>query len=522
MRIHFVSRIFLMLLLLGAVSACAPPQIAPQAERTIPSQAAPAASSTGLPIPKSIETMATVRPAAFAGTWYPGDPDDIRSTVDNFLAATKLIDGAPVALIVPHAGYAYSGQVAAAGFKQLAQGTYDVAVIIGADHAEPISDPIAVYPDGGFETPLGVVPVDTDLAQALIAADSRIKADPAAHAGEHVVEIELPFLQRVCPGCRIVPVLIGTDDPATVAALGDTLAKVLPGRRAVMIASSDLSHYPAYADAVTVDRDTLNAIETGDPAAVRSTIASSMARGTGGLATCACGESAVLAVMQAAKQLGADTVSVLRYANSGDVAGADRNQVVGYGAVMFWRSELPQLSAEQRTALLAAARAAIAEHLKTDQIPEASVSDPILNRPAGAFVTLTEKGELRGCIGHMTADAPLVRTIQEMAVAAAESDPRFPSLTPEELDKVKLEISILSPVHSVTDLNAIRVGADGLMIVKYGARGVFLPQVPVQEGWDRDAYLENLCLKAGLERGCWKENASLYSFTAIVFGENEP
>ena len=155
------------------------------------------------------------------------------------------IDGAPVALIVPHAGYTYSGQVAAAEFKQLAQGTYDVAVIIGADHAEPISDPIAVYPEGGFETPLGVVPVDADLAHALIAADPRIKADPAAHVGEHVIEIELPFLQRVCPGCRIVPVLIGTDDPAAVEALGNALAKVLPGRRAVMIASSDLSHYPA-------------------------------------------------------------------------------------------------------------------------------------------------------------------------------------------------------------------------------------------------------------------------------------
>ena len=408
------------------------------------------------------------------------------------------------------------------GFKQLAQGAYDVAVIIGADHAEPISNPIAVYPDGGFETPLGVVRVDADLAQALIAADPRIKADPAAHQGEHVIEIELPFLQLVCPDCRIVPVLVGTDDPAAVEALGDALAKVLPGRRAVMIASSDLSHYPAYADAVTVDRDTLNAIATGDPAAVRSTIDASMARKTGGLATCACGESAILAVMQAAKQLGADTVSMLRYANSGDIAGADRNQVVGYGAVMLWRSELPQLSDEQQTALLTAARAAIAEHLKTGQIPEAPVSDHLVNRPAGAFVTLTEKGELRGCIGQMTADAPLVRTIQEMAVAAAESDPRFPSLTHDELDKVKLEISVLSPLHRVTDLNAIRVGTDGLMIVKYGARGVFLPQVPLQEGWDRDAYLANVCLKAGLEQGCWKENASVYTFTALVFGEHEP
>jgi MEMO1 family protein len=522
MRIHFVSRILLMLLLLGAVSACAAPPIAPQAEGTISTQAAPAAPSTAQPTRGSTEAAATVRPAAFAGTWYPGTPDDLRSTVDDFLAAVKPIDGAPIALIVPHAGYTYSGQVAATGFKQLAQGTYDVAVIIGADHAEPISNPIAVYPEGGFETPLGVVPVDADLAQAIIAADPNIKADPAAHQGEHVIEMELPFLQRVCPNCKIVPVLIGTDDPVTVAALGNALAKVLPGRRAVMIASSDLSHYPAYADAVTVDRDTLNAIETGDPTVVRSTIDASLARKTGGLATCACGESAILAVMQAAKQLGADTVSVLRYANSGDVAGADKNQVVGYGAVMLWHYEPPQLSIEQRTALLAAARNAMAEHLKSGQMPKAQVGDPVLDRPAGAFVTLTEKGELRGCIGHMTADAPMVRTIQEMAVAAAESDPRFPTLTAAELAQVKLEISVLSPLHRVTDPNEIRVGTDGLMIDKFGEQGVFLPQVPVQQGWDREAYLENLCLKAGLDQGCWKEDAKLYTFTAVVFGENEP
>jgi len=116
----------------------------------------------------------------------------------------------------------------------------------------------------------------------------------------------------------------------------------------------------------------------------------------------------------------------------------------------------------------------------------------------------------------------MVRTIQEMAVAAAESDPRFPTLTAAELAQVKLEISVLSPLHRVTDPNEIRVGTDGLMIDKFGEQGVFLPQVPVQQGWDREAYLENLCLKAGLDQGCWKEDAKLYTFTAVVFGENEP
>ncbi len=517
MSITTIARMCLILALFAGLAGCA---ARPAQEASPP--AAPSPGPTALLAAPATPQSARVRPAAFAGTWYPGDAETLRRTVDAMLAEAQPVDGAPLGLIVPHAGYLYSGQVAAMGFQQLTRGTYDVAVIVAADHAPPISNPVAVYPAGGFQTPLGVVEVDADLAAALMAADPRIVADPDAHEGEHVIEIELPFLQRVCPGCRIVPVLIGTEDETVIRALGDALARTLAGRRGVLIASTDLSHYPSDVDALAVDGETLSAIETGDPTAVRRAIAANMKKKIPNLLTCACSESAVLAVMHAAQQLGAETVTVLGYANSGDVAARDKTQVVGYGAVMLWHYEPPQLSTEQRIALLQMARSAIAGYLQEGRTPVVSVTDPVLLRPAAAFVTLTRGGQLRGCIGHMRADLPLYRVVQEMAVAAAVSDVRFPKLTSAELEQMRVEISVLSPLRRLTDVNAIQVGTHGLLIAKDGRQGVLLPQVPVQEGWNREAFLENLCLKAGLARGCWQEGAHLYSFTAIVFGEDEP
>jgi len=392
-------------------------------------------------------------------------------------------------------------------------------VVIAADHQPPISNPISVWAEGGFETPLGVVPVDVELAQALVAADPRITFDPAAHENEHPIEIELPFLQRVCPGCRIVPVLMGADDEETVQALANALLSVLPGKRAVVIASSDLSHYPTYDDALVVDGATLGAIETGDPARVRGTIEALMAAGFPNLATCACGEGPILVTMRVAAGLGADTVTVLRYANSADSPQGNKEQVVGYGAVMFWRYEPPDLTEARREELLSLARTTIAEYLKTGEIPDYKTDDPVLTRRSGAFATLKEHGELRGCIGHMRADTPLYRVVQEMAVSAATSDPRFPPMTADELGEVSIEISVLSPLRRLTDTQQIEVGTHGLMIFKDGHQGVLLPQVPVEQGWDREKFLENLCLKAGLLPDCWREEAALYTFTAVVFSE---
>ncbi len=494
------------------LSACAAPTTAPTVEAT----------ATPLPPPAAFLSPTVppgrIRPAVVAGSWYPGDPDELARMVDGFLAAVESADGAPIGLVVPHAGYVYSGQVAAYGFKQLEQGEYDVAVIIASDHQPPISNLISVWAEGGFETPLGVVPVDVELAQVLVEADPRITFAPAAHEGEHPIEIELPFLQRVCPGCSIVPILMGADDDETVQALADALLAALPGRRAVVIASSDLSHYPAYDDALTVDGATLGAIETFDPARVRETTDGLMHAGFSNLVTCACGEGAILVTMRVAAGMGADTATVIHYANAGDVSG-DHSKVVGYGAVMFWRYEPPDLTEARREELLSLAGTTIGKYLETGEIPDYETDDPALTRRSGAFVTLKEQDQLRGCIGHMRADTPLYRVVQEIAVSAATSDPRFPPMAADELDKVSIEISVLSPLRRITDIDQIKVGTHGLVVVQGGRQGVLLPQVPVEQGWDREEFLENLCLKAGLPSDCWTGRPALYAFTAVVFGE---
>ena len=508
-----LSAIFLTAILL---SACATPTAAPILTAT------KTALSPSTVFPSPTAPPGRIRSAAIAGSWYPGDPDELAQMIDEMLARVEPVDGEPIALIVPHAGYVYSGLVAAYGFGQLERVGYDVAIVIASDHQAPLSSPISVWAEGGFETPLGVVPVDVELAQALVEADSRITDDTAAHEGEHPIEIELPFLQRVCPGCRFVPVLMGTDDEETVQALAAALLAVLLGtdKRAVVVASSDLSHYPTYDDARVADGATLSAIETGDPAQVRETIGAVMDAGFSNLVTCACGEAPILVTMHVAQGLGADTVTVLTYANSGDVSG-DRDQVVGYGAVMFWRYEPPSLTKVQREELLRLARTTIANYLETDDVPGYETDDPLLTRDSGVFVTLKEHGELRGCIGHTRADLPLYQAVQQMAVAAATSDPRFPPLTPDGLSNVTVEISILSPFRRVTDVEQVQVGTHGLMIFKGSQQGLLLPQVPVEQGWNREEYLDNLCLKAGLPVGCWQEGATLYAFTAVVFGEEE-
>jgi AmmeMemoRadiSam system protein B/AmmeMemoRadiSam system protein A len=514
------QKLFLVLLLAFLLSACAAPTAIPATTATPTAEATEALLS--LPTLSSSPTIPPdqIRPSAVAGSWYPSDADELAEMVGGMLAAVSPVDGEPIGLIVPHAGYAYSGPVAASGFKQLEGVEYDVAVIIAADHQLPLSAPISIWTAGGFETPLGVVPVDVELAQALVEADLRITDDPAAHEGEHPIEIELPFLQRVCPDCHIVPVLMGADDEETVQTLADALLAALPGRRAVVIASSDLSHYPTYDDAHVVDGATLAAIETFDPARVRETIDELMAVGFSNLATCACGEGPILVTMQVARGLGAETATVLRYANSGDSPQGNREQVVGYGAVMLWRYDPPDLTEAQRGELLSLARATIETHLEGGAIPDYEADDPLLTRRAGAFITLKEYGELRGCIGHTWADQPLYQVVREMAVSAATEDPRFSPLTPEELNDITVEISILSPFCRVTDVEQIEVGVHGLMIFASGGRGLLLPQVPVENGWDRETFLEELCRKAGLPAGCWQEGATLYAFTAVVFGES--
>jgi AmmeMemoRadiSam system protein B/AmmeMemoRadiSam system protein A len=489
----------------------------------LPSASASVATATPAPLPTMTPPPgADVRPPAFAGSFYPDDPGELQWMVDNLLDAAEQLPQEPVVIIVPHAGYVYSGAVAAAGFKQLEGRHYDAVVVLAGNHRTAGFDQISVWPTGAYSTPLGLVPVDSALAQAVVDADPQhIVADPSTQLPEHSIEVELPFLLRAYGPTPFVPIMIGDQSAENCQALTAALVKVLRGKKALIIASSDMSHYASYDDAVQVDRATLLAISSFDPQAVTENTKTWMGRGVNNLVCTLCGEGAVVTAMMVAQELGANRATLLQYANSGDSSYGDKSQVVGYGAAMFWREESTMLNAEDKATLLRMARETLQQYLTSQTIPQYEVTQSGLKGAWGAFVTLQEKGDLRGCIGHMSSNEELYRLVQEMAIAAATEDPRFEPVQAKELPDIDIEISVLSPMQLVKDVSEIEVGRDGLYIVSGPYAGVLLPQVATEWGWDRDEFLREVCLKAGLPTDAWKKGATLYRFSAQVFGEKE-
>jgi len=496
------------------------------------------AGTTGTPSPTS---SGAVRRAVVAGQFYPADPVALRADVDEALAAAQVVplEGDPLAIMAPHAGYVYSGGVAGWAWRQVQGHQYDVVVIVAPNHRVAGFKDISVYPAGSFETPLGQVPIDSTVAQSLLSADPHIVFDPRCHEQEHAIEVQLPFLQRTLPGVPLVAVVMGEPTPGSAHRLAQALAQAVQGRRALLVASSDMTHYPAYADACRADAATLEAIARLDPAALWENERHWLAQGVPNLHCTLCGLGPVMAVMEAAVARGANRATVVHYANSGDSPAGDRSQVVGYGAVVFWRGEgsgppsvspnlTPQptstgplpLSAEDRATLLRLARETLTQYLTDGRIPRYDPpADSPLRLPSAVFVTLKKGGELRGCIGDVVAQMPLYLAVQRRVLSAALEDPRFPAVQAAELPQLTIEVSVLSPLTPVGDVNEISVGTHGLLIVGNGHSGLLLPQVPVEQGWDRAEFLRQVCRKAGLPDDAWRQGARLYRFTADVFGE---
>ncbi len=270
---------------------------------------------------------------------YPVNRSDLERMLDGFLADAELLGEHPIALVVPHGSYNISGEIAAHGYKQLEGYDYDVAIVIGVDHFRPLAMPIAVWTSGAWETPLGSVQVDQGLAQALVAADKRITANIEAFFQEHPIETQIPFIQHTCPKCKIVPVVMGNEYKADIDALANALIDLLTGRRAIIIASADLSHFPTNKVAYEIDALTLEAIASLDVRRVRTTILEQMSSNIPNLTTSACGEGAVLVAIQAAKGLGANDGAVLAYTTSGEPPGARKDWVTGFGTVAFYHND---------------------------------------------------------------------------------------------------------------------------------------------------------------------------------------
>lgn len=478
-------------------------------------------------MPKISESK-SIRKPAVAGQFYSAEKNILNSQVDDFLVKTveEKEEGLLRILIVPHAGYEYSGQVAAWGFKQLVNKNFSRVILLGGSHSTWYQG--AVIDDHDvWETPLGLVEIDKSLAKTLIGQVKGVSFSTSAHAQEHSLEVELPFLQKVLPEFKLVPILLAEADETLLDSLSVSLTENLTEKTLVVI-STDLSHYPTYEAANEVDRATIDSILSGDPGNFSQTISSLMAKGYSNLSTCACGEKAVKVGMKLAQRLGKGEWRLLKYANSGDSSG-DKGRVVGYAAIAWYGQETiekelaegGELNKEEQEKLLEIARKTLESYLKDGKIPDLEIAIPNLLSQQGAFVTLRKKGQLRGCIGEFEAKEALWKVVQRMAIEAATKDPRFPPVRLNELADIDIEVSVLSPLKKIDDPNKIELGVHGVMIKKGFHKGVFLPQVATETGWDKENFLGQLCSqKAGLPWDCWKKkNIELFIYTAQVFEE---
>jgi AmmeMemoRadiSam system protein B/AmmeMemoRadiSam system protein A len=438
-------------------------------------------------------------------------------------AKKEKVDGEIVALVSPHAGYMYSGQVAAYAYKLIEGKSFDTVVVVGPSHRFPFKG-ASLWDRGGFRTPLGVVPVDDELSKKLMEKRKEIRFIPEAHNQENSLELQIPFLQTVLKSFKLVPIAMEPDwSWETCQYLASAIAEAVKGKRVLLVASTDLSHFYTYNIAVELDKIFLNHIERFDVEGLNRDLKNNR--------TEACGGGPVVTIMLAAKMLGANHGKVLKYANSGDVTG-DRSRVVGYAAAVFYKTAGGKekmkeekkvgvdlgLNEDEKKTLHQIAKTVIENKAKGKAVPDFKVESPTLKENRGAFVTIHKRGQLRGCIGYIEGQGPLHKTIERMAEAAAFKDPRFTPVKENELPELELEISVLTPLKRITDVNEIQVGKHGIYIVKGMWAGLLLPQVATEYGWDRQTFLEHTCQKANLPSNAWKEkDTEIYIFSADIF-----
>ncbi|KPJ55364.1 hypothetical protein AMJ47_00630 [Parcubacteria bacterium DG_72] len=468
------------------------------------------------------QEQAINRKPAVAGQFYPDSKEELERQVNDFLNSAELsqTEGQIIGLIVPHAGYQFSGRVAGFGFKALIDQEIDTVILIGNSHTERF-DGISVFKKGSYETPLGKVRIDSELAESLIKENERIFYKDTAHEKEHSLEVQLPFLQQTLSSFKIVPVLFGNSSSQDYNILAQAILKSIKGKNVLLIASSDLSHYPEYDNAKESDLKTVEAILTGQEESLEKTINDLEKENIPGAVTFACAEDSIKTVMIVAKNLAAEEIKLLKYANSGDVNIGDKNRVVGYAAIGFFADRRGNLlSREEQENLLAIARSSVEEYIKNSKVPDFETENYYLNQKIGAFVTLKKQGQLRGCIGMFSpTEIPLYEVVSQMAVSSATKDMRFLPVEEEELSELHYEISVLSKMQKINDWQDIETGKHGVQIRYFTQSGVFLPQVATDNNWTLETFLEQLCYqKVRLEKDCYKrDDVELYIFTAQVF-----
>ena len=469
-----------------------------------------------------MEKDSVVRPATQANRFYTGNPEELSKEVDSFLAVHQgqAVYNNVAALIVPHAGYYFSGNVAASAYMSIpADKPYKRIFMLGPSHHAWLDGASVNSEADYYATPLGYVKVDRETAKKLTTDDSVFSYKPAAHAQEHCLEVQLPFLLRRLGNVPpIVPIIISTNDYSKLKRMAEVLKPYFTEDN-LFIISSDFSHYPSYDDACEVDALTGKAIATGNVEAFIAAIEENAHSGKRNLATSACGAFPIITLMLMTDS--SYEVRHLMYQNSGDIDDHDHSRVVGYHAFAFLRGEKQEfaLSDEEKHLLKEIALNSIKDSLDGKRItPSQLVAQyPQLKQKCGAFVSLHKQGMLRGCIGHFGEDIALHEIVAEMARAAAFEDPRFRPVHREELDDIDIEISVLTPMRRIQSLDEFELHRHGIYIRKGYHSGTFLPQVADEVNWTKEEFIGHCSKdKAGLGWNGWRD-AELYVYEAIVF-----
>jgi AmmeMemoRadiSam system protein B/AmmeMemoRadiSam system protein A len=473
----------------------------------------------------------TDREPVVAGSFYPENPAELKAQLELLFAQAACVKTYQdvLAIISPHAGYVYSGKVAASAFNQIdPDKDYDNIFILATSHRFAFNG-ASIYNQGDYITPLGKVKVNRDLANTLIEEHEIFEFNADAHASEHSLEVQLPFLQyKMNKDFQIIPIVTGTQTLGDVKKIADALSMYL-NEKNLFIISADFSHYPKYEDAVKVDNNTKNAIVSNSVVNLIDAINSNASLNIENLVTSLCAWPAVLTLLNITEKIPDMQVLAVDYQNSGDVL-KDKSRVVGYHAIVFAKKKKQDMSENQfeisnqeKEMLLKIARSTIVEYLKTGKTMSVKQYDltETMESKCGAFVTLHKEGALRGCIGRFIVDEPLYKVVQKMAIAAATEDTRFPTVEINEMDKLDIEISVLTPLKKIDSIDEIEMGRHGIYIKKGFASGTFLPQVALETGWTKEEFL-GYCArnKAGIGWTGWKD-ADIYTYEALVFGETD-
>jgi AmmeMemoRadiSam system protein B/AmmeMemoRadiSam system protein A len=476
------------------------------------------------------QNLTTDRQPVAAGRFYPADKDELTKKLSLLFDQCKKTHTSQkvLAIISPHAGYGFSGEIAASAFSSIPKdAVFKNIFIIGSSHVM-FYDGASVYNKGDYITPLGQVSVNREIANQLILKEEVFGFPTDAHLKEHSIEVQIPFIQFYFKNIPpIVPIIIGTDSEKRVKKIAEALRPWFTPEN-LFIISSDFSHYPSYKDAIETDNLTAMSIVSGNPLTFLNTLKNNESKKITGLATSMCGWTSGLTLLYLSEGNRNLEIKLLDYCNSGDSPGVGKDEVVGYNAMAIFEKKQSEtylnkadnnftFSTKEKKLLFEIVRNTIESRFKNSRylIDNKSVPES-LKMALGAFVTLKINGELRGCIGRFISSEPLFNVVSESAISSAFEDPRFSPLTPGEYKNTDIEITVLGPLKKINNIGEIVLGRHGIYIKKGQMAGTMLPQVATENGWTVEEFLGYTSRdKAGLGWDGWK-NADLFIYEGVV------